>query len=133
MKKINIKWKELFISIIVVLTVISFVTLCLCAILIFVNPVFCGFTAAISFIVTNIMLFIIKSNPSKEALEIKIENNADEIVAIKYNDVVYKVNKIDIENKIVNCYLDGEAIEHGFSFDQLFEDKKMKFYKPAEF
>ena len=131
MKKVNIK--ELFISIIVVLTAISFVTLCLSAILIFVNPIFWGFTAAISFLVTNIMLFIIKSNPSKEALEIKIEQNADEIVAIKYNDVVYNVNKIDIENKIVNCYLDGEVIEHGFSFDQLFEDKKLKFYKPAEF
>lgn len=61
------------------------------------------------------------------------QNKDKKIIAVKYKEIVYSISSINIENQIVNAYLDGEVIEEGitydFTFEKLGEDEKLEFYQ----
>lgn len=62
-----------------------------------------------------------------------LERNKDKkIIAVKYKGLVYNISSINMEDEIVNAYLDGEIIEgisYGFTFEHLEEDEKLEFYQ----
>lgn len=63
----------------------------------------------------------------KEFLE---RNNDKKIIAVKYKGLVYNISSINMEDEIINVYLDDEIIVvYGFTFEHLEEDEKLEFYQ----
>lgn len=62
-----------------------------------------------------------------------LERNKDKkIIAVKYKGLVYNISSINMEDEILNAYLDceiNEGISYGFTFEHLEEDEKLEFYQ----
>ena len=66
-------------------------------------------------------------------MDVKIffERHINEIVAMKFDGTIYNVHRIDIHNEEIFCDIDNEDGDFIFTFDQLEDDKNIKFFKLA--